>query len=345
MTTRPKTVSGAINTALHSLFEADPRVLLVGEDLLDPYGGAFKISKGLSTRWPDRVITTPISEAAIVGVCGGMAMRGLRPIAEIMFGDFILLAFDQILNSMAKFRMMYDGKARCPVVIRTPMGGRRGYGPTHSQSVEKYLIGVPGLQVIAVSPYHPIDGMYRAAVLESEDPTVIIENKVMYGADHVPPVNGSTGHFRVEQSPSANPTLTFSLNGFAPADVSLITYGGSVQLALNVAERLLMEDEVFVEVVALSQLSPPPIQEIVPSIERTGRVVTIEEGTRRLGIGAELTSLIVESCWKSLRAPVKRVAAADYIIPSSKPLEDCVLPGEKTIERAIGEVLGRQPRS
>ncbi len=175
------TVAAAINGALHAIFESDSRVHLVGEDLLDPYGGAFKISKGLSTRWPDRVLPTPISEAAIVGVCGGMALRGLLPIAEIMFGDFICLAFDQIMNHITKFPAMYNGQASCPITIRTPMGGGRGYGPTHSQSLEKFLVGIPGLNVAAISALHDIERFYRHAVLESGEPTVVIEHKLLYG--------------------------------------------------------------------------------------------------------------------------------------------------------------------
>ena len=123
--------------------------IILGEDVLDPYGGAFKVTRGLSTAFPERVQTTPISEAGIVGVAAGMALRGLRPVVEIMFGDFITLAADQLVNHAAKFRWMYNDQVRVPLVIRTPMGGRRGYGPTHSQTLEKLFLGVPGLKVLA----------------------------------------------------------------------------------------------------------------------------------------------------------------------------------------------------
>ena len=142
----------ALNAALHEIFERDERVYLLGEDLLDPYGGAFKISQGLSTRWPDRVLTTPVSEASIFGVSAGLALRGYRPILEIMFGDFIALGLDQVVNGIAKFRAMFDDRVTVPLVVRTPMGGRRGYGPTHSQSLEKLLVGVPGITVVAPAP-------------------------------------------------------------------------------------------------------------------------------------------------------------------------------------------------
>ena len=139
------TVLDALNAALHRACAADERVIILGEDVLDPYGGAFKVTRGLSTTYPERVLTTPISEAGIVGVAAGMALRGLRPVVEIMFGDFITLAADQLINHAAKFRWMYNDQVRVPMVIRTPMGGRRGYGPTHSQTLEKLFLGVPGL--------------------------------------------------------------------------------------------------------------------------------------------------------------------------------------------------------
>ena len=146
------TVLQSLNSALHGMMASDPRVIIMGEDVLDPYGGAFKVTRGLSQSWPERVLTTPISEAGFTGVAAGMAMRGLRPIVEIMFGDFLLLAGDQILNHITKFRWMYNEQVSVPITIRTPMGGGRGYGPTHSQSTEKHFLGMPGLHVVAPSP-------------------------------------------------------------------------------------------------------------------------------------------------------------------------------------------------
>jgi pyruvate/2-oxoglutarate/acetoin dehydrogenase E1 component len=333
------TVAGAINQALHAIFENDPRVHLVGEDLLDPYGGAFKISKGLSTRWPDRVLTTPISEAALVGICGGMALRGLRPVAEIMFGDFICLPFDQIVNQISKFRMMSNNQARCPVVVRTPMGGRRGYGPTHSQSLEKFFVGVPGLRVIALSPFHDIDSFYRDAICDSDDPVVLIENKVMYGRQRRPIQEGRMEDFAARVSPGAAPAITFSLVNFERADVSVVTYGGLAEMALEVAWKLLMEEEIVVEVVALGSLAPLPVEDIYESAGRSRRVVTAEEGTRQLGIGAEIASRVSDRLWGALLQPVKRVAALDYIIPNSKMLEDYMLPSAHSLESAIRGIL------
>jgi len=150
-TPTPKRCAQALNEALHEVFEQREDVHLLGEDVLDPYGGAFKVTQGLSDRWPDRVSTTPVSEGAMFGVAAGMALRGYRPILEIMFGDFVALGFDQIVNGIGKFRDMFDDQVRVPLVVRTPMGGRRGYGPTHSQSLEKLLLGVPNITVVAAS--------------------------------------------------------------------------------------------------------------------------------------------------------------------------------------------------
>lgn len=334
------TIAGAINMALHDLFERDERVYLVGEDLLDPYGGAFKISRGLSTRWPDRVLPTPISEAALVGVCGGMALRGLRPIAEIMFGDFITLAFDQILNHIAKFSPMYNGQVSCPVTIRTPMGGGRGYGPTHSQSLEKYLVGIPGINVVALSQYHDIGRFYEAAVLGGSDPTIVIEHKLLYGQQVADISGGRVQEFSVSRTDDPFGTITFSLCNFQRADVTIITYGGSVRLALAVARQMLIDHEIFVDVMVLGRLAPVPVDDIVEGVRRSRRAVTLEEGTYRMGIGAEIASLVTERLWGTLLAPVRRVAAADTIIPAARNLEDQMLPNAERLERAVLETVG-----
>lgn len=329
------TVAAAINRALHGLFEKDERVHLIGEDLLDPYGGAFKISKGLSTRWPERVLPTPISEGALVGICGGMALRGLRPIAEIMFGDFITLAFDQIVNHIAKFAPMYNDQVSCPVTIRTPMGGGRGYGPTHSQSLEKYLVGIPGIDVVAVSQFHDLNRFYEGAVLGSTRPTIVIEHKLLYGQQMADISGGRMQEFSVSATDSPFGTITLSLSNFKRADVTIVTYGGSVRLALAVARRMLIEHEIFVDVVVLGQLAPVPVDDIVDAVRRSRRAVTLEEGTYRLGIGAEIASLVTERLWGSLLAPVRRVAAEDAIIPAARNLEDRMLPNAERLEREI----------
>ncbi len=144
----------SLNRSLHQLIEQDKNIILIGEDILDPYGGAFKVTKGISSKFPDQVISTPISEAGFVGAATGMAMRGLKPIVEIMFGDFIGLAFDQILNHASKYEWMYNNSVSVPILIRTPVGARRGYGPTHSQSLESMFLPISGIEIVSPSIFH-----------------------------------------------------------------------------------------------------------------------------------------------------------------------------------------------
>src|SRR3954449_3319670 len=175
----PVIYARALGDTLRHALESDPRVVVLGEDILDPYGGAFKVTRGLSTDFPALVRATPISEAAIAGVSAGLALAGLRPIAEIMFGDFLALCFDQITNHIAKYGAMYDGAATCPVVIRTPSGGGRGYGPTHSQSLEKHFLGVPHLRVVAPSLWHDPWALLQT-FLADDAPVLQIEHKLLY---------------------------------------------------------------------------------------------------------------------------------------------------------------------
>lgn len=334
------TISSAINAALHELFNQDERVHLLGEDILDPYGGAFKISKGLSTGFPERVHATPIAEGAIVGISNGMALRGLRPIAEIMFGDFITLGFDQIVNHAAKFRGMYNGKATCPVTIRTPMGGGRGYGPTHSQSLEKFLIGIPGIRVVSPNPFHDVSRLYHEAVLGGDDPTIIIEHKLLYGQGVVDPGVDRFGEFFIRRGEGPFPTIHLSLNNFRRADVTLITYGGTTRLAMDAARHALIEHEITADILLMGSLSPLPIDDIVDVVTNSRRAVTIEEGTGTLGLGAEVASNLQERLFGKLTAPVLRVAARDEIIPAARPMEEEMLPNLERVEEAMRKVVG-----
>ena len=181
------TVLEALNRALFRCLAEDERVYFLGEDILSPYGGAFKVYRGLSEQYPERVISTPVSEAGIIGLAGGMALRGLRPVVEIMFGDFLTLAADQLINHSAKFRWMYNNQVRVPLVVRTPMGGRRGYGPTHSQTLEKLFLGIPGLRVLAPCTLGDPGDLLLRAILEDDDPVLFVENKLIYSCDLLEP--------------------------------------------------------------------------------------------------------------------------------------------------------------
>lgn len=323
-----------LNRALTAAFEQREDVYLIGEDILDPGGGAFKVSRGLSTRWPDRVLTTPISEAALFGVASGMALRGLRPVLEIMFGDFLALGYDQIVNGISKFRAMYDEQVTLPLVVRLPMGGYRGYGPTHSQSLEKLLLGVPNVRVVALSELHDIGGLLDAAIAD-EQPVFLIENKLMYGREHQRPLDGMLGEFGVRESGGPYPALTLSGNGLGPAAATVVTYGGLVPIVRAAVEELIVAEELFCEIVVLSSLLPLDVAPVLESVLRTGALVTAEEGTLTGGFGAELTALVTSAAWGRLRHPVRRVAAADAIVPAAPALERAMLPSVADVREAL----------
>lgn len=356
------TVLESLNSGLHKAMHNDPRVYLLGEDVLDPYGGAFKVTRGLSTAFPERVLTTPISEAGIVGVGSGMALRGLRPVVEIMFGDFVTLAADQIINHAAKFRYMYNEQVRVPMVIRTPMGGRRGYGPTHSQTLEKLFLGMSGLRVVAPTALGNPGELLAQSILFNQDPLVFIENKLLY----LLPLQGedSLHEFQIassvktqsgaglEGSPSGEeliyPVYRLSLRGAPPPTVTLAAYGYMVELARQAALRLAYEHEVFVELVVPTQIAPFEINDLLTSLRKTNRLVTIEEGSRPLGWGAEIAALAAESLGPALQA-VRRVGAQNIPIPASQPLEAGALPGVEKIITAALETAGapaiREPKN
>jgi pyruvate/2-oxoglutarate/acetoin dehydrogenase E1 component len=339
VTAQPKRCVQVLNEALHEIFASRGDVYLFGEDILDPYGGAFKVTQGLSDGYPDRVFTTPISEASLFGVAAGMALRGQRPILEIMFGDFIALGFDQVVNGISKFREMYDDQVTVPLVVRTPMGGRRGYGPTHSQSLEKLLLGIPNICVVAASECHDLRALLTHAV-EDDGPVFFIENKLMYGRVNRRPEDGHIGELAVRESGGLYPALTFSGTDFIEASATIVTYGGMVPVVLDAVTELILEHEIFCEVVALSQLSPMELDAVYESVGRTGALVTAEEGTLTGGFGAEIAARVQAAAWSDLRGPVQRVAARDGIIPSARPLEDAMLPGVHDVVEAIAALEG-----
>lgn len=323
--------------------EADPRVVVLGEDILDPYGGAFKVTRGLSTQFPDRVMTTPISEAGLAGVVNGMALRGLRPILEIMFGDFLTLCTDQIVNGAAKFSWMYNDQVQVPIVIRTPMGGRRGYGPTHSQTLETLFMGVTGLTIIAPSNYHNPGALLEVAVLTNGGPVLFIENKSLYPEILATPgPDGRVGdmYVRVRDEPGGFPTVSLTAVPDETADLTLSAYGGMAPLAAEAAMNVFLQEEIKVEVIIPSGIKPHPVNVILESVLATGRLVIAEEGVRTAGWGAEIASQVSEAAFRELNAPVARVGARELPIPSARPLEDVVLPQVSDIEEAIFRTVG-----
>lgn len=300
-----------LRNGLFALMQQDPKLSVIGEDIVDPYGGAFKVTKGLHDAFPDRVRAMPISESSIVGFGLGMSLRGHPVIAEIMFGDFLTLTLDQLLNHAAKVEWMFDGAVKAPLIIRTPMGGGRGYGPTHSQSIEKHFCGIPGLTVLAVNQFaSPAQLLKRAAALQS--PVLFIENKITYSklveTDRV-------------------------INHDAP-DVVVLTYGGVSEVCVKSAERLLKEEEIAINVVPLEQLSPFPTEQVVSAVSGCQRVVVVEEGTEQWGFAAACAEALLASG----DAPdhFASIAAPSIPIPSAKDWELSILPN---IDRVSDEIL------
>jgi 2-oxoisovalerate dehydrogenase E1 component len=302
-----------IHAALAAALAEDPRVVLLGEDIEGSYGGAFKVTRELSLKHPRRVRNTPISEAAIVGVGTGLAYRGAIPVVEIMFGDFLTLTFDQLQQHAAKFRDMYGGVVSVPLIVRTPMGGRRGYGPTHSQSIEKHFLGIPGLEVIALNNRFDPAEVYRQLFSTITDPTLVIENKTLYTrfVDGAAPPG-----FALTASDERFPTVRLSPVATDP-EVTVVCYGGMLEEA-EVAQAVLFEEhELAVEIVCPTALHPLNIDPIVSSVTVSGRLVVVEEGPDFAGFGAEVVANLTE------HGVAFRVARRGHngIIPASAPRE------------------------
>ena len=326
------TVRADLNRTLRAALETSPRVILLGEDLHDPYGGAFKVTAGLSTAFPDRVLSTPISEAGVVGAAIGLAMEGWLPVVEIMFADFITLAFDQIANHAVKFPGMFAG-VRIPLVIRTPAGGRRGYGPTHSQSPENLLCGVPGLTVVFPSQRHEPGNLLWHALFNWPYPTVFLDHKLLYGQ----PVDRA-GYRVLEPSPEDHAAALFPtlVRGSATPDVTLVAYGGMVELAEAAAVELESE-ELEAEIVVPSLLSPLPRRTLARLLAGRERIVAMEESHSENGFAAELGAVLAE---EGFRGRFARVGTPPVPIPAARSLESQVVPDRARIADAVLRVLG-----
>lgn len=324
----------ALGEALHEALAGDERVVILGEDIADPYGGAFKVTRGLSIAFPARVKTTPISEAAIAGVAAGLALAGYRPIAEVMFGDFLALAFDQILNHISKYQAMYNGNVTCPVVIRMPSGGGRGYGPTHSQSIEKHVMGIPHLRVVSGSLLHDPADVF-ADLLSSDAPAIHVEHKLLYALDMIDPSEliGATA----ERLPAQTglPTIAVRYGPRSDCTATVVAYGYQAELARRVQARLALEEEIFVELLVAGELAPLEFEPITVSAAATGSLVTLEEGTSGWSWGTEIAAEAGKRLFGSLRRPIEVVATDPDVIPSSRERERQLIVGEEQIEAAI----------
>lgn len=320
----------SIRESLERNMARDSRIVLIGEDIRSPYGGAFKVTKGLSDRFPDRVRNTPISEAAIVGVGIGLAMSGMRPVCELMFGDFLALAADQIINHASKFPYMYNGQVAVPLVIRTPMGGKRGYGPTHSQSLEKHFLGLPQTRMLAINTRYDPGRVYDTLLASIDRATIVIENKLMYALRDPGVVPG----FTVEHSDELFPTTR--LRPDDQPELTVLCYGGMLTDVEQAVVRAFEEDEVVCEVICPLQLYPLNPSAIVESVRRSRRLLVVEEGLSFSAFGAEVIAEICELAPGALTR-VRRLASPCHPIPSSGPLEKQLLPGVESIVHAIRE--------
>lgn len=304
----------------------DQTVFLLGEDIGRHWGGAFKVTDGLAEEFGDeRVRDTPISESAIVGTSVGAAITGMRPVAEIMFGDLTALAMDQIANQAAKIRYMFGGQASCPLVIRTPFGAGVNIASHHSQSLEAWFMHVPGLQVVVPSTPYDAKGLLKTAI-RGNNPVFFCEHKLLY------PVEGEV--------PEEEYVIPFGQADVKKegSDVTVVATMYMIHKALGAAEKLEQEG-LSVEVVDPRTLTPLDKKRITNSVKKTGRVVIVSEDCKTAGVSAEIAAMIAEEAIDYLDAPIKRVTAPDTPIPFSPPLEQFIIPNEKTIIEAVKEVV------
>jgi pyruvate/2-oxoglutarate/acetoin dehydrogenase E1 component len=315
----------AVARAIAQEMERDPTVYFIGEDVAAA-GGVFKTTEGLLERFgPERVRDTPISEQAIIGAAMGAAMNGLRPIAELMFSDFFAVCWDMVANQIAKMRYMTDGQVALPLVIRTANGGGVRFGAQHSQSVESWMMAIPGLKVVV--PSTPVDmiGLLAAAVRDP-DPVIVIEPKVLYAS------KGEVPDGEIVDRLGEARTLR---NG---DDVTICALGAMVPKALEAAERLDGEG-VSAEVIDVRSLVPLDVRTIIGSVGRTGRLVTVEENPRLCGWGAEVASIVADEAFFSLDGPIVRVTTPHLPLPAADVLEDAAIPSVERIVDGVRRAL------
>jgi pyruvate dehydrogenase E1 component beta subunit len=321
-TMRPMMVREAIGEALDLALGQDEKVILLGEDIVDPGGGVYGITKGLSTKYGlERVRPTPISEQAIVGAAIGAAIAGYRPVAEIMIMDFFGVCLDQVANHAAKLRYMSGGKTAVPLTIRCSAGAAMSLGAQHSQMLEAWLVHIPGLKVAIPSNAADAKGMLLSCIFD-DDPCIFIEQVMGY-------FNGGPAPEGDHRVPIGKASIVRD-----GSDVTLISYGRQVNDALQAAQQAEAKG-LSVEVLDLRWLNPLDEEAILTSVRKTGRAVVLHEAVKRCGLGAELSAVITEQAFAALKAPVMRVGGKPTPVPYARELEALFLPTVADVVEAI----------
>ena len=316
----------AVAAAIAQEMQRDRNVVFIGEDIAAA-GGVFKTTVGLLEQFgPERVKDTPISEQAILGAVMGAAMTGMRPIAEIMFSDFFAVCWDIVANEMAKMRYMSDGQCSFPLVIRSANGGGARFGAQHSQSVENWAMAVPGLKVVAPSSPADVKGLLAASIRDN-DPVLFFEQKSLYAikgevpeGEHV----DELGKARVLRQGS---------------DVTIIALAAMVPKALKAAEQLQSEHGISATVVDVRSLVPMDTRTILAEVQKTGRLITVEENPRLCGWGAEIASIVAEELIWDLDGPIVRITTPHIPLPSADSLEDHIIPSVERIVETVSKTI------
>ena len=332
-----KTYTEALNEALHQEMDRDDTVIVIGEDVaggagtqgddVEAIGGIFGVCAGLGKKFGrTRVIDTPITESAIVGTAAGAAMTGLRPVAELMFVDFLGVCFDQIYNQTAKFRYMFGGKASTPLVIRTAVGAGLSAAAQHSQTMFSTFTSVPGLKVVMPSNPYDAKGLLIQAIRD-DDPVIFCEHKLLYA------MKGDV--------PDEDYTIPFGEANWLRdgEDLTIIAFSAMVPKAIEAADKL-AEEGIKCTVIDPRTTSPLDEESILESVEETGRVVIVDESTPRCSIASDISSIIVDKAFKALKAPIKKVTTAHSPVPFSPALEQAFIPQTEGIIEVCREVLG-----
>jgi len=318
---RKITYRQALNEAIYEEMTRDVKVFVMGEDVA-LYGGIFKVTEGLLDKFgPDRVRDTPLSETAIIGGGVGAAITGMRPICELMLADFVSVCFEEIVNKAAKWKYMHGGVPNVPLVIRAPIGAKGGGGAEHSQSPEAFFLHAPGLKVVLPSTPYDAKGLLKSAIRD-DDPVIFFEHKLLYGME---------GEVPEEEYTIPLGSADVKREG---TDVTVVATSLMVSKALSAAE-ILKDKGISTEVLDLRSLVPLDKNAIFDSVRKTGRLVIVHEAGKRGGSGAEISAIVSENIFDSLKAPVKRVAAPDVPIPYSYVLEKEYLPNEEKIINTV----------